>query len=304
MDDVVGARFWAKVRKTDAGCWEWSGATSHGGYGVFRLNRKNIGAHRISYEHSYGSIPSGLYVCHRCDNPPCVNPEHLYLGTPSENAREMRSKGRYGIHGGKYTKSKHKCVERSVEERFWSKVQKSPECWIWMASTTSFGHGVFFINGRQDLAHRAAYTLCVGSIPGDLHVLHHCDNPRCVRPDHLFLGTHQDNMRDMRDKGRSGVWKSPEKLARGERSGRYTKPGRTAHGERHGTHTHPEKVARGEKQGSAKLTWNDVRLIRTLFRSRTTTVRAAAEQLSVQFRVSNTTIRNIIYNYNWKEGED
>ena len=83
-------------------------------------------------------------------------------------------------------------------ERFWIKVQKTPECWMWTASTDSDGYGQFDHNH----AHRVAWELTYDPIPPGLHVLHRCDNPPCVRPDDLFLGTPADNTRDMVEKGR------------------------------------------------------------------------------------------------------
>jgi hypothetical protein len=89
-------RFWAKVDRT-GDCWVWLAGKGRGGYG--RLSRAGLSpqyrlAHRHSWELAYGPIPDGLHVCHRCDNPPCVNPAHLFLGTDKDNLDDMRSKGR------------------------------------------------------------------------------------------------------------------------------------------------------------------------------------------------------------------
>jgi len=76
------------------GCWPWIGAKTHYGYGKIRKNHKQIGAHRISYELHIGKIPKGMSVLHSCDNPGCVNPKHLFLGTQSDNLKDMFKKGR------------------------------------------------------------------------------------------------------------------------------------------------------------------------------------------------------------------
>jgi hypothetical protein len=76
------------------GCWEWRGRRNRDGYGMIcRLGRQDL-VHRVFYRERVGSIPEGLYVCHRCDNPPCVNPEHLFLGTHRDNMNDMEAKGR------------------------------------------------------------------------------------------------------------------------------------------------------------------------------------------------------------------
>lgn len=92
---------------------------------------------------------------------------------------------------------------RSIE-KFWSKVQKTDECWNWVGSLRG-RYGDFYWKGDRMAAHRFVWELSFGPIPAGLCVLHKCDNPKCVRPEHLFVGTVGDNTRDMIKKGRGRV---------------------------------------------------------------------------------------------------
>jgi len=90
----------------------------------------------------------------------------------------------------------------TAEERFWSKISKTESCWSWTGTIMKHGYGMLSIGGKFRLAHRYSWELFNGHIPDGLYALHHCDNPLCVRPDHLFIGTQKDNIMDMMAKGR------------------------------------------------------------------------------------------------------
>jgi hypothetical protein len=87
-------RFCARIRITERGCWEWVAARAYYGYGHFCFRGRHFSTHRLIHMWMYGPILPGIYVLHHCDNPPCVNPDHLYRGTQKDNVRDMFLRGR------------------------------------------------------------------------------------------------------------------------------------------------------------------------------------------------------------------
>jgi hypothetical protein len=87
-------RFWSYVNRTD-GCWEWAGGRLATGYGYFRLKGRPVTAHRFAWYLAHGNIPPGAFVCHRCDNRKCANPEHLFLGSHLDNMADVVARKRH-----------------------------------------------------------------------------------------------------------------------------------------------------------------------------------------------------------------
>ncbi len=93
------ADFWSRVRRGgELECWEWQGSKPGRGYGQIRWGGAMRATHRMAWELTFGVIPPGMFICHKCDNPPCCNPSHLFLGTPLDNAQDREAKGRRSPH--------------------------------------------------------------------------------------------------------------------------------------------------------------------------------------------------------------
>ena len=111
-------RLLSRISITPAGCWEYTGSRNHKGYGAIGLGGKrggSTGAHRASWMVHHGAIPDGLQVLHRCDNPPCVNPDHLFVGTPADNMNDKVQKGRASGPRGE-SHPRHKLTSADVQE--------------------------------------------------------------------------------------------------------------------------------------------------------------------------------------------
>lgn len=168
---------------------------------------------------------------------------------------------------------------------FWKHVDKTARCWLWLGSRNYKGYGLY----RSFKAHRVAWLLTFGDIPNGLCVCHACDNPPCVNPSHLWLGTHQANATDKMRKGRYVA-------SLGERHGTKTHPESVARGDRNSARLHPDKLPRGERHGMAKLTCIQVAQIIARYASGTETQRGLAKE----FGVSQRQILRIVHGVSWK----
>ena len=113
---TIAGKFWKKVNILgDDECWPWMAGKVGAGYGVMNCEGKDIRANRLAWELTYGPMPKGLCVCHRCDNPPCCNPKHLFLCTHADNMADMARKGR-SAHGERHRNAKL-TVEQVLEIR-------------------------------------------------------------------------------------------------------------------------------------------------------------------------------------------
>ncbi len=172
------------------------------------------------------------------------------------------------------TFSSETIISEKDKERFWIRVNKTEGCWEWKGYKSKRGYGAFGHRNMVQRVHRFSYYLHFGIIPLGKEVCHKCDNPGCVRPDHLFLGSHLDNMADMMRKGR---WTPPEI---------------------HPSITHPECVVRGEEVHTAKLTEEQVIQIRKLHADGVMSKRAIARLYS--HIVSRVSVNAAISRKSWK----
>ncbi len=171
-------------------------------------------------------------------------------------------------------------------------------CWIFRGAITKEGYGRLWVNKIRWFAHRFSWTIANGPIHEGKWVLHRCNVPACVRPDHLFLGDHRDNMADMARKGRA---------AKGDRHGMHIHPESRATGHRNGAYTHPEKRVRihGEDNVNSKLTDDQVRLIRERYwgarpsRKRYARGRMTQREIALEFGLCQATVYRIIHLETW-----
>lgn len=155
-------------------------------------------------------------------------------------------------------------AQRRVDA-FWQKVSRGSDCWEWQGGRNPEGYGRFWDGQRAEYAHRFSWALTHGDIPDGMLILHRCDNPPCVNPDHLFIGDQTVNLLDMSAKGR------------------------------HLAHTKPQRMPRGESHGMHKLTEEAVKDIRAARRTRTIVL-----DLAQKYGVSVGAIRGVRGRVSWR----
>lgn len=169
-------RFWNKVDKSASGCWLWRGYIDPNGSPRCSFLGEMRPPSCVAWEISNQPIPEQSRLVRMCENQACVNPDHHDLEPILTS-----------------------------EQYFWVNVQPDPEsgCWHWQGYTYEPGYGRMGVK-PYDYAHRFAYQHFVGPIPRRRWILHHCDNPSCVNPEHLYAGTAKDNALDRERRGRGG----------------------------------------------------------------------------------------------------
>lgn len=220
---------------TSKGCWEWQGAKTGAGYGNICIHydpkiqkSKNGMVHRVVYEIMKEPIPKGKVLSHICNNPPCCNPNHMEPMSQKRNLNYMRALERHSngkrhseaIIAGHSAKLLPKPPSKRKRKRIYSHeelkrtitkniIETTNGCWIWTKNGSHARYGK--IHGGVDpktgkpitlAVHRASYEIFKGEIPHGLQVCHTCDNKLCCNPDHLWLGTFQENTRDRNFKNR------------------------------------------------------------------------------------------------------
>lgn len=180
-------RFFSKVDQVSTKpCWHWTGYKTKAGHGQINLGCRGKGldyAHRVSFLIHHRPLVEGEKVIQICKKKSCVNPEHLHATFEQQD---------------------HICVD--VKERLMSRIEVTESgCWEYQQCKSKHGYGRLGYGPRElgvQWAHILSWEIHNGEIPFNLCVLHKCDNPPCVNPEHLFLGTQTENVYDCIDKGR------------------------------------------------------------------------------------------------------
>lgn len=175
----------------------------------------------------------------------------------------------------------------SASDRFWMRVTKTDGCWLWVGKLDSAGYGKLRVNNIATKAHRYSYQIHNGEIPEGYFVCHKCDNPACVNPSHLFVGTIVDNNKDRAMKGRT---------AKGDKSGSRLHPEKLIRGSDHHWAKGKMYHHKGEKNGRSKLNSEKAKQIRDMF----ATGKYSKVALGKLFGVTDVVIGNVVFYKSWR----
>lgn len=175
----------------DEGCWIWTGAIGDGGPRVLRKSYGEELVARLSYRAYVGELTDAPVLT--CGNKSCVNPGHLFNGSVSEAWISLPVEHPVRLN----------VVDRwKASLMANSRLDNETGCWEWLGGKNKKGYGSCSFYSGESLAHRTAYKIFKGPVEKGLFVLHSCDNPGCINPEHLSTGTHEENTLDMLTKGR------------------------------------------------------------------------------------------------------
>lgn len=169
----------------ESGCWIYEGKVDHKGTPVMNLDKRTIRLPREVYRFLYGDLPDKCVVTQTCRNKRCVNPEHLKAGLQMDVSPKPNF-------------FRHTVVTLATK----TKIDPNTNCWLWQGALSKSGYGETSKDNHTWRAHRLMYTLLHGDIPSGMVIMHQCDTRDCINPEHLSLGTYQDNVTDMMNKGR------------------------------------------------------------------------------------------------------
>lgn len=253
-------RFMKDVRYVpETDCFVWEGFKNKGDVAMFAMGKSTMPPARVVWLYTYGTIGENMYILPTCEQRQCLNVGHL-VEVSSSDHQFARNVGRHIVD----LLTPEQILERD-KARFWPKVIVTEDgCWGWSGGTHEFGYGSFTSHDGHYGAHRFSYYIHKGNIPEGMFVCHKCDNPPCCNPDHLFLGTVEDNNRDRESKGRS----------------RYV-------------------IMRGEYSGSAKVDETTVRNMRSDFDSG-----LATSDIASRYNMSKSQTHRICHRQSWTHVED
>jgi len=290
----IEPRFWRFVDKLPNGCWMWCGATMKNGYGTFSVNGRAHLAHRVSWELRHGPIPEGMQVLHNCpdgDSPDCVNPDHLFLGTNTDNMADKVAKGRQS-RGDEINAPKGESDVRAIRRALASGETAENISQRYHVSRVAIS------KIKHDVSWKHLPMLPDEELPEAKPGLTN-DDVRIIRAAHAEGLATMDVLAQHFGVGETTIWNIVHRVTRKNVSdeGMIIMPAFTSPKERESYQARGEDIhaVKGEAHHSAKLTEDDVRAIRRLHAEGLTN-----QAIATQYGVSQVSVSSIVLRKHWK----